>query len=77
MLPLHHRHPFDRLLVAQAQCFNIPIVTADTALAECDVKPLVDEPLQKIKPTGCVCDIRWATVSSLKLCPGLQEAVSL
>ena len=28
-LPLHHRDPFDRLLVAQAQSLNVPIVTAD------------------------------------------------
>lgn len=28
-LPLHHRDPFDRLLVAQAQIEQIPIVSAD------------------------------------------------
>lgn len=28
-LPLHHRDPFDRLLIAQAQLERIPIVTAD------------------------------------------------
>lgn len=28
-LPLHHRDPFDRLLVAQALTQQIPIVTAD------------------------------------------------
>ena len=28
-LPLHHRDPFDRLLVAQALTLNIPIVTGD------------------------------------------------
>jgi PIN domain nuclease of toxin-antitoxin system len=31
-LPPHHRDPFDRLLVAQAQIEAIPIVSADTAL---------------------------------------------
>ena len=29
-LPDHHRDPFDRLLVAQAQILNVPIVTADS-----------------------------------------------
>ncbi|MGH9381247.1 MAG: type II toxin-antitoxin system VapC family toxin [Thermoanaerobaculia bacterium] len=28
-LPLHHRDPFDRLLVAQARALDAPIVTAD------------------------------------------------
>jgi PIN domain nuclease of toxin-antitoxin system len=28
-LPLYHRDPFDRLLVAQAQIENVPIMTAD------------------------------------------------
>ena len=28
-LPKHHRDPFDRLLVAQAQVENIPLVSAD------------------------------------------------
>lgn len=30
-LPLHHRDPFDRMLVAQSQALNFPIVSADTA----------------------------------------------
>ena len=30
-LPFHHRDPFDRLLVAQAQTENLPIVSADKA----------------------------------------------
>jgi PIN domain nuclease of toxin-antitoxin system len=29
-LPLHHRDPFDRMLVAQAQALNFSIVSADT-----------------------------------------------
>ncbi len=29
-LPDHHRDPFDRLLVAQAQILDVPIVTADS-----------------------------------------------
>jgi PIN domain nuclease of toxin-antitoxin system len=28
-LPLHHRDPFDRLLVAQADCDGLTLVTAD------------------------------------------------
>jgi PIN domain nuclease of toxin-antitoxin system len=31
-LPLHHRDPFDRLLVAQAHTENIPLVSADAVL---------------------------------------------
>lgn len=37
-LPLHHHDPFDRLLVAQAQLENVPIVTADPTLAAYHVK---------------------------------------
>ncbi|WP_339381909.1 type II toxin-antitoxin system VapC family toxin [Calothrix parietina] len=29
-LPLHHRDPFDRLLIAQSIVENIPILSADT-----------------------------------------------
>lgn len=36
-LPAHHRDPFDRLLVAQAQIEDLPLLTADTALAVYDV----------------------------------------
>jgi len=32
MLPRHHRDPFDRMLVAQAQALNCPIVSADPIL---------------------------------------------
>lgn len=32
MLPRHHGDPFDRLLIAQAQALNCPIVSADTVL---------------------------------------------
>ncbi len=31
-LPLHHRDPFDRLLVAQARAEGLPIVSVDGAL---------------------------------------------
>jgi PIN domain nuclease of toxin-antitoxin system len=36
-LPLIHRDPFDRLLVAQAQLEGLPIMTADPAIAQYDV----------------------------------------
>lgn len=29
LLPLHHRDPFDRLLIAQAHSLRVPIVSAD------------------------------------------------
>jgi PIN domain nuclease of toxin-antitoxin system len=31
-MPFHHRDPFDRMLVAQAQVEKMPIVSADLAL---------------------------------------------
>jgi len=31
-LPLHHRDPFDRLLIAQSSAENIPILSADKIL---------------------------------------------
>jgi PIN domain nuclease of toxin-antitoxin system len=37
-LPLHHRDPFDRLLIAQAQIEQLPILSADPWMARCDVK---------------------------------------
>jgi PIN domain nuclease of toxin-antitoxin system len=37
-LPLHHRDPFDRLLVAQAQVENLPLITHDRQLGRYDVK---------------------------------------
>ena len=30
-LPLHHRDPFDRLLIAQARVEGLPVITADPA----------------------------------------------
>jgi len=32
-LPLHHRDPFDRMLVAQARCEDLTLLTADPAIA--------------------------------------------
>lgn len=40
LLPLQHRDPFDRLLVAQAQHFNIPVLSSDRLLDLYDVKRL-------------------------------------
>jgi PIN domain nuclease of toxin-antitoxin system len=40
LLPLHHRDPFDRMLVAQAQSLNVPIVSADAFLDSYDVRRL-------------------------------------
>ena len=37
-LPLHHRDPFDRLIVAQALAENLPIVSADPAFRRYGVK---------------------------------------
>lgn len=37
-LPLHHRDPFDRLLIAQAQIERLPVVTADPAFRDYDVE---------------------------------------
>lgn len=37
-LPLHHRDPFDRLLVAQARVLEVPILTADQKIGAYDVE---------------------------------------
>jgi len=39
-LPVHHRDPFDRLLVAQAQLEHLPILTSDPAFAAYDVRTI-------------------------------------
>jgi PIN domain nuclease of toxin-antitoxin system len=39
-LPPHHRDPFDRMLVAQAQLLQVPIVSADTLLDSYQIKRL-------------------------------------
>jgi PIN domain nuclease of toxin-antitoxin system len=36
-LPMHHRDPFDRLLISQARCEGLAIVTADRRFAAYDV----------------------------------------
>jgi len=40
-LPLHHRDPFDRLLIAQARSEQLTVVSADRRFAAYDV-PLID-----------------------------------
>lgn len=37
-LPLHHKDPFDRLLIAQAQIEGLPILTADPLFAAYDIE---------------------------------------
>ncbi len=37
-LPMHHRDPFDRMLVAQARCEQLALVTDDQTLAKYDVQ---------------------------------------
>ena len=37
-LPWHHRDPFDRLLIAQAQVEGLPVLSADRQLAAYDVQ---------------------------------------
>jgi PIN domain nuclease of toxin-antitoxin system len=39
-LPMHHRDPFDRLLIAQAMANELTIVTADPRIAEYAVDTL-------------------------------------
>jgi PIN domain nuclease of toxin-antitoxin system len=39
-LPLHHRDPFDRMLVAQAQEQGVPLLSADDKLRRYDVDVL-------------------------------------
>jgi PIN domain nuclease of toxin-antitoxin system len=40
LLPDHHRDPFDRLLVAQAQILGVPLVSGDHALTAYDITVL-------------------------------------
>src|ERR1700710_954125 len=41
-LPRHHRDPFDRLLIAQAQVERLPVVTIDPAFVAYDVTVVWD-----------------------------------
>lgn len=40
-LPMHHRDPFDRLLISQARAEDLTVLTADARLAKYDV-PVID-----------------------------------
>jgi PIN domain nuclease of toxin-antitoxin system len=37
ILPFHHRDPFDRMLIAQAQMEGLQLATADPVIARYDV----------------------------------------
>jgi PIN domain nuclease of toxin-antitoxin system len=37
-LPNHHRDPFDRMIIAQAQLEDLPILTMDSHIAKYDIK---------------------------------------
>jgi PIN domain nuclease of toxin-antitoxin system len=39
-LPPHHADPFDRMLVAQAHCENLTLVTGDTLIRAYDIRTL-------------------------------------
>jgi PIN domain nuclease of toxin-antitoxin system len=39
-LPKHHKDPFDRILIAQSQIENLPILTCDSQIARYAVQVL-------------------------------------
>jgi PIN domain nuclease of toxin-antitoxin system len=39
-LPPHHNDPFDRMLIAQAQCEDLTLMTADPAITPYDVRTI-------------------------------------
>jgi PIN domain nuclease of toxin-antitoxin system len=41
-LPLHHRDPFDRMLIAQAIAENLTLITADKDILKYDLKLLAN-----------------------------------
>lgn len=40
-LPLHHRDPFDRLLIAQARSQRVPIMTSDPRFSQYEVEVIL------------------------------------
>jgi PIN domain nuclease of toxin-antitoxin system len=40
-LPMHHRDPFDRLLIAQARCEGLTVLSTDARISDYDV-PMID-----------------------------------
>lgn len=39
-LPLHHKDPFDRMLISQSQVENLPILTGDRSFARYEVEAI-------------------------------------
>jgi PIN domain nuclease of toxin-antitoxin system len=39
-LPLHHADPFDRMLIAQAQCEDLTLVTSDPRIRDYDIRTI-------------------------------------
>ena len=39
-LPLHHRDPFDRLIIAQAQSERLALLSADKRFLQCDIETI-------------------------------------
>ena len=39
-LPFHHRDPFDRMLIATAQCEGLTLLTADSHIGKYDISTL-------------------------------------
>ena len=37
-LPFHHKDPFDRMIIAQSQSFNIPIIGKDEIFSKYNVQ---------------------------------------
>jgi len=56
-LPNHHRDPFDRILIAQSQVEEMPILTADDLIAQYSVKlsgklyPAIDREFKAQSPS--------------------------
>lgn len=51
-LPLRHRDPFDRMLVAQAQVDGLTLATADPVIASYDVQILWCSSSRRPEPSG-------------------------
>jgi PIN domain nuclease of toxin-antitoxin system len=39
-LPLHHRDPFDRMLIAQARVENVPLISGDPVFEQYSISRL-------------------------------------
>lgn len=39
-LPVHHRDPFDRILIAQSNFENMPLITSDQIISKYEVKTI-------------------------------------